>query len=171
MCCNSQVSDELLVPIHVRDLTQPDLPHCTWSGSSTHLRAVAKELDRVAAGVAEYLAVCADRTNLPVAIGGVDYERAAGAGTIHQLATLPALQSCGLGTVLIGAAEDRIRQRGLARAELGVEHNNWRARALYERLGFVAFDDRPDAWDEEAADGTIRRYETICTIMAKDLNI
>lgn len=121
----------------------------------------------MAAGVAEYLAVCADRTNLPVAIGGVDYERAAGAGTIHQLATLPALQSCGLGTVLIGAVEDRIRQRGLA----GVEHNNWRARALYERLGFVAFDNRPDAWDEEAADGTIRRYETICTIMAKDLNI
>lgn len=165
MCWNTRVSDVVRVPIHVRDLTSADLPHCAWSGSPTRLRAVALELDRVAAGVADYLAVCAGRTDRPVAIGGVDYEQAPGAGTIHQLATLPALQSCGMGTVLIGAAEDRIR------AELGVEYDNPRARALYERLGYIAFDSRPDAWDEEAPDGTIRRYETVCTIMAKDQRI
>ena len=82
---------------------------------------------------------------------------------------MAALQSCGLGTALIGKAERRIRHRGLVRAELGVEQENPRARALYERLGYVAFDDRPDAWDEEAPDGTPRRYETVCTVMAEDL--
>lgn len=165
------MANEVLLPIYVRDLTRADLPHCAWSGSATHLRVVAKELERVAAGVADYLAICVASTDLPVAIGGIDYERAPAAGTIHQLATLPALQSCGLGTLLIGAAEDRIRQRGLVRGELGVEHGNPRARALYERLGFVAFDSRPDAWDEEAPDGTIRRHATICTIMAKELQV
>jgi ribosomal protein S18 acetylase RimI-like enzyme len=163
------MSGEVLIPIHVRDLTLGDLPHCTWAGSAHHLRTVAKELDRVAAGVAEYLAVCVARTGLPVAVGGVDYEEADGAGTIHQLATLPALRSCGLGTALIAEAERRIRFRGLVRAELCVEHGNPRARALYERLGYVAFDDRPDAWDVEAPDGTLRRYETVCTYMAKEL--
>lgn len=163
------MSGEVNVPIHVRDLTHADLPHCTWSGSAHHLRSVAKELDRAAAGVAEYLAVCVTKTGLPVAIGGIDYESAPGAGSIHQLATMPALQSCGLGTALIAEAERRIRRRGLTRAELGVEHTNPRARALYERLGYVAFDDRPDAWDEEAPDGTIRRYETMCAVMAKEL--
>ena len=162
-------SAEVLIAIHVRDLTHADLPDCTWSGSPMHLRTVANELDRAAAGLADYLAVCVAKTDRPVAIGGVDYELAPGAGSLHQLATMPALQSCGLGTALIGAAEERIRRRGLTRAELGVEHSNPRARALYERLGYVAFDDRPDGWDEEAPDGTIRRYETVCTIMAKGL--
>ena len=163
------MSAEIRLPIHVRDLTHSDLPHCTWSGSALHLLVVENELDRAAAGVADYLAVCAATSDLPLAIGGIDYELAPGAGSIHQLATMPALQSCGLGTALIEAAEDRIRRRGLLRAELGVEQDNPRARALYERLGYVVFDVRPDSWDEEAPDGTIRRYETECAIMAKDL--
>ncbi|GAA1952875.1 hypothetical protein GCM10009838_05070 [Catenulispora subtropica] len=73
-----------------------------------------------------------------------------------------------MGRVLIHAAEDRIRRRGLFRAELGVELDNPRTLALYERLGYVAYDEQPDAWDEEAPDGTIRRHETICTCLAKD---
>lgn len=163
------MSSEVHIAIHVRDLTHADLPHCEWSGSSLHLRTVAHELERAAMGVAEYLAVCVAKTDRPVAIGGIDYELAPGAGSLHQLATIPALQSCGLGTALIAEAEHRIRRHGLTRAELGVEHENPRARALYERLGYVAFDDRPDAWDVEAPDGTLRRYETMCTIMAKEL--
>ncbi|MER7757531.1 GNAT family N-acetyltransferase [Kitasatospora sp. NPDC097643] len=158
----------ILVPVHVRDLTPADLPACGWSGSATHLRHVAMELERARADEVDYLAVCTT-ADLPVAIGGVDYRAAPGAGWLWQLAVLPALQSCGLGTLLIHAAEDRIRARGLRRAELGVEEDNPRARALYERLGYVAFDRRPDAWDEEAPDGTIHRYETICTIMGRDL--
>lgn len=59
--------------------------------------------------------------------------------------------------------------RGLHRAELSVEESNPRARALYERLGYVACGSRPDAWDEDAPDGTVRRYETITTLMRKEL--
>ncbi|WP_405664272.1 GNAT family N-acetyltransferase [Streptomyces sp. NBC_01166] len=159
---------EVVLPVLVRDLTSADLPACAWSGSPTHLVHVAHELERAAAGEVDYLAVCTP-AGLPVAIGGVDYRAAAGAGTLWQLAVLPALQSCGLGTVLIRAAEDRIRSRGLRRAELGVEEGNPRARALYERLGYVAFDTRPDSWDVETPDGSVRRYETMCTLMRKDL--
>jgi hypothetical protein len=46
---------------------------------------------------------------------------------------------------------------------------NPRARALYERLGYVAYDRKPEAWDEEAEDGSVRRYETVCTLMRKEL--
>ncbi|MBD0673724.1 GNAT family N-acetyltransferase [Streptomyces sp. CBMA156] len=159
---------EVVVPVHVRDLTPADLPSCTWSGSATHLRHVAGELVRAETGEVDYLAVCT-AAGLPVAIGGVDYRAAPGAGTLWQLAVLPALQSRGLGTLLVRAAEDRILARGLRRAELAVEDDNPRARALYERLGYTAFDRKPDAWDEEAPDGSIRRYETMCTIMGKDL--
>lgn len=109
--------------VSVRDLLPQDLPACTWSGSATHLRHVERELTRAAAGEVDYLAVCTP-VDLPVAIGGIDYQVSEEAGTIGQLAVLPALQSCGLGTLLVRAAEDRIRDRGLRSAELAVEEDN-----------------------------------------------
>ncbi|HZC98926.1 MAG TPA: GNAT family N-acetyltransferase [Actinomycetes bacterium] len=159
---------DLVVPVSVRDLTHGDLPSCAWAGTATHLAHVAEALDRARRGEVDYLAVCPP-SNLPVAIGGVDYRAHAGAGTLWQLAVHPAWRSCGLGTILIGAAEHRIRARGLDRAELGVEETNPRARALYERLGYVAYGRRPESWDEEAPDGSVTRYETVCTLMRKRL--
>jgi ribosomal protein S18 acetylase RimI-like enzyme len=156
------------MPVTVRDLLPQDLPACTWSGSATHLRHVERELARAASGDVDYLAVCTP-VDLPVAIGGIDYEVAEEAGTLWQLAVLPALQSCGLGTLLVRAAEQRIRHRGLRRAELAVEEDNPRARTLYQRLGYVAHGRKPEAWDEEGPDGSIRRHETMCVLMRKGL--
>ncbi|WP_369149200.1 GNAT family N-acetyltransferase [Streptomyces sp. R44] len=156
------------LPVRVRDLLPRDLPACTWSGSATHLRHVEQELARAALGEVDYLAVCTP-ADLPVAIGGVDYRVSAGAGTLWQLAVLPALQSCGLGTLLVRAAERRIRDRGLRTAELAVEEDNPRARALYERLGYVAYGREPDAWDEGGPDGSVRRHETMCVLLRKSL--
>lgn len=47
---------------------------------------------------------------------------------------------------------------------------NPHARALYERLGYRAYDRRPDAWEEQAPDETLHRHETMCTMMRKDLS-
>jgi ribosomal protein S18 acetylase RimI-like enzyme len=49
-----------------------------------------------------------------VGLGGIDYAKTAGAGTIWMLAVHPALQSRGIGTVLIRVAEQRIRAAGCA---------------------------------------------------------
>jgi ribosomal protein S18 acetylase RimI-like enzyme len=70
----------------------------------------------------------------------------------------------------IEGAEQRIRGRGLRRAELGVEQINPRARALYERLGYVAYSRAVESWDEQAPDGSVFRYETMCTLMRKRLS-
>ncbi|MFI6603003.1 GNAT family N-acetyltransferase [Nonomuraea sp. NPDC050536] len=160
---------KVTVDLSVRDLTQEDLPGCSWSGSALHLRQVAREVVRARTGIVDYLAVCPP-SDIPVAIGGVDYRATPGAGTLWQLAVHPALQSCGIGTVLIQAAEQRILGRGLDRAELSVEESNPRARALYERLGYVGYDRKPEAWDAEGPDGVVRRYETVCTVMWKPLS-
>ena len=74
------------------------------------------------------------------------------------------------GPLLIAAAEQRILTRGLHRAERGVEECNPRARALYERLGYAAYGRKPEAWDGQAEDGSVRRYETVCTLMRKGLS-
>jgi GNAT superfamily N-acetyltransferase len=152
---------EVVVPLTVRDLTAGDLPSCAWSGSATHLDSVARALERAARGEVDYLAVCPP-SGLPVALGGVDYAKTPGAGTLWQLAVHGALHSCGIGTILIQAAEQRIRARGRT-GRGGVQP------ALYERLGYVAYGREPASWDEEAPDGSITRYETVCTLMRKDL--
>jgi ribosomal protein S18 acetylase RimI-like enzyme len=161
---------DLVVTVSVRDLTHQDLPACAWSGSATHLAHVAGQLDRARRGEVDYLAVCPP-SNLPVAIGMVDYRASQGAGTLAQVAVQAAWRSCGLGTILIEAAERRILARGLDRAELGVEESNPRARALYERLGYVAYGRRPEAWDEEGPGGRVTRYETVCTLLRKQLQV
>lgn len=160
---------EVIVPLTVRDLTAEDLPLCPWLASAPpYLASVARGLERARRGEADYLAVCPP-SGLPVAIGGVDYSRAAGAGWLQHLEVHAALQACGIGTLLIQAAEQRIRGRGLHRAELKVEESNPRARALYERLGYLACGRQPASWDAQSPDGSLSRYETVCTLMRKDL--
>ncbi|MDF9868747.1 ribosomal protein S18 acetylase RimI-like enzyme [Streptomyces pratensis] len=126
-------------------------------------------LDRRPSGDVDYLTVCA-HAGIPIARGGVDYRTKGGAGTLWQLAVHPALQSCGVGTILVEALEQRIRRRGLCQAELGVEDSNPGARALYERLGHRAYDYQLDAWEEQAPDGTLHRHETMGTVMRKHLS-
>ncbi len=79
-------------------------------------------------------------------------------------------QRARLAVLSVDAAEQRIRARGLHRAELAVEECNPRARALYERLGYAAYGRKPEAWDEQTEDGAVRRYETVCTLMRKELS-
>ena len=159
---------EAVVPLTVRDLTTEDLPACAWWVSARDLAQLGKTLERARRGEVDYLAVCPP-SGLPVALGGVDYTLNPGAGTLWQLAVHGALQSCGIGTLLIEAAERRIRAKGLHRAELAVEECNPRARALYERLGYVAYGRQLEAWDQEAEGGSVERYETMCTLMRKQL--
>jgi ribosomal protein S18 acetylase RimI-like enzyme len=159
---------DIVVPLTIRDLTAQDLPSCTWLGSAPYLADVASALERAQRGEADYLAVCTP-SDLPVALGGVDFTKVPGAGRLQHLEVHAALRSCGIGTLLIQAAEQRIRAHGLHRAELKVEERNPRACALYERLGYTAYGREPASWDTEAADGSLARYETVCTLMRKEL--
>jgi ribosomal protein S18 acetylase RimI-like enzyme len=95
-------------------------------------------------------------------VGCLDLTRRPDAGEIGQLAVHPAMQSCGLGTLLIRAAEQRILDRGLDRAELAVESR--RARELYERLGYRAYGTETVSWPVD--DGM---YTTEVTLMRRQL--
>jgi GNAT superfamily N-acetyltransferase len=156
------------VTVSIRDLRAEDLPSCTWAGSNTHLAYVARALDRVSAGEVDYLAICPP-SDPPVAMGGVDYTARAAAGTLWQLTVHSAWRSRGLGTLLVRAAEQRIRARGLQWAELSVEVDNPRARALYERLGYAAYAREPDTWVQETPGGATAHYETMCNLMRRNL--
>jgi hypothetical protein len=50
-----------------------------------------------------------------------------------------------------------------------VEEGDQRARALCERLGYVAYGRQPDASDVEVPHGSIRDYGIMCTPMCKEI--
>lgn len=160
---------DVVVPIEIRDLVLADLGNLRWTGGGSHLRSIGEQLERAAAGLAEYLVACAP-SGLPVGTLAIDYATGRDAGLIHQVAVHAALQSCGIGRLLVDAAEERIRERGRSYAELSVEHGNPRARVLYERLGYLAVGDEPTELDEDQPDGTVVRYRTMCTMMRKQLS-
>jgi GNAT superfamily N-acetyltransferase len=159
---------EVTLSLAIRDLSRDDLTDCGWSGGPSHLTAVAGELERAEAGEVDYLAICAP-SGAPIAIGGVDFIPFADAGYLFQLAVHPILQRCGIGTLLVGALEDRIRSRGRCRAELRYEEHEAGNRAFYERLGYGAYGTVPDGWDQQLPGGGIERYETTCVQMRREL--
>lgn len=142
------------MPLVVDDLTAGDLDDIAWSGGSTHVGHVAEALSRVDSGEVEYLAVRSP-AGRPLAIGGVDYAKHVGAGTIWQLVTHPALRSLGLGGGLLDEAERRIAARGLRWAVLAVEVTNRRALALYRRRGYEAYGQDRSSWLQEDAAGDV----------------
>ena len=154
--------------LRVDDLTEADLPSLGWSGTRLHLVSVRRALDRVRSGEVEYLVVRAPNGD-PIAKVGIDYAASPGAGTLWQMVTIQELRGLGIGAKLISAAENRIRKRGLAVAQLDVEVDNPRARTLYERLGYREAGHRSASWDAEAADGSTSVYETEVATLRKDL--
>jgi ribosomal protein S18 acetylase RimI-like enzyme len=155
--------------VRVDDMTRDDLDAIAWSGSASHLRNVAGQLDRRDTGVVEYLVV-RDEDGSPVAKVGIDYEEHPGAGGMLQLATRADLEGRGLATMLILEAERRIHERGLPTARLSVEPDNERARRLYDHLGYTPTGEREIGWEHELEDGSLGWYSTVVVDMAKRLS-
>jgi ribosomal protein S18 acetylase RimI-like enzyme len=157
---------EIVVPLTVRDLAFEDLP--TLGEPPSKVLAMEKELERVPLGEADYLAVCTP-SGQPVGFGAVDYTKPAGGATLNQLSVLEPLRSCGIGTILIQALEERIRARGIALAELGIDDASPRPQRLYERLGYSVSGTETGSWNVDTPDGTVVRYQTTITLLRKPL--
>jgi GNAT superfamily N-acetyltransferase len=157
---------QVVVPLTVRDLTLEDLPGLGEPPSK--VVSMEKELARARLGEVDYLAVCTP-SGQPVGFGAVDFTKPVGGATIYQLTVVEPLQSCGIGTILIHALEDRIRARGVPLAELGIDDASPRPRRLYERLGYVVSGTELGAWNVDGPDGSVSRYETTITLLRKEL--
>jgi GNAT superfamily N-acetyltransferase len=89
---------------------------------------------------------------------------------ITGLALWPeALRTQCVGTALIQAAEQLVRGRGRERVGVGVEKNNPRTEALYERLGYLPSTPYLDCGSYQDSSGLIHRVADACTFMVKRL--
>jgi ribosomal protein S18 acetylase RimI-like enzyme len=162
------IKSQGVAALAVNDLKPEDLDRITWSGSPSHIKSVARALERVESGKVEYLAVRAPN-GWPVAKGGIDYMVHKGAGTLWQLETDESLRGLGIGKRLIEEAEKRIKKRGLKEAVMGVEDNNPAARRLYERLGYKEYGHEQESWEQEDNAGNSYTYVTPVTLLRKEL--
>ena len=125
--------------VTIRPLEEGDLSGLEWYGHQTsQAKNVAQTVRQRGDEVVYVVAVAND---YPVGRLGVDFARARRAGAVRlwSMAVIPHLQSLGIGSALIRAAEELAVQRGRRSAEIGVEERNEGARRLYKRLGYRRF--------------------------------
>ena len=152
------------IAVTVRELDPADLPELGWTGSATHVRAIARDFARVSAGEVVQLVVAVPNDRL-VGFGTVDLALAADSGRLMMLSIRESWQSLGVGTHLILALEREIVARGRRRATIAVEHDNPRARDLYLRLGYRPYGTALDSW----ATSQGQTYVTVTDLLHREL--
>ena len=97
--------------------------------------------------------------------------RIADCAEIEDFVILPELRSRGIGRRMLDTAAALTRERGMARLGLAVGLDNPRARALYERNGFVdsGFGELPLRWQYQGEDGKPRWHEETAVYLVKEL--
>lgn len=152
-------SIRVIVDVDIRPGTARDLPAlATWSGHvESTFRPALQRQDRV-------LLVAHANGRFPIGHVIVDL-----AGMISHLLVLAGFRDQGLGTGLIEEAERLLRDAGAATASLAVEKVNVDAIRLYERLGYATEGETVEAWEEPAANGTMKLVEHPSWVMRKKL--
>jgi len=134
----------ITVDVSIREMVESDLSGFhEWYGADRD-DSFRRSFERHRLGEIVYLV--AHVRGRPVGHLGVDLVRVHDAAHLWQFGVLPALQSHGIGTAMVAAAERAAAARGLSVAEIGAETDNPRARALYERLGYRLSDERNGEW-------------------------
>ena len=136
-----------------------------WTRTDLHRRHLIDALEKSG----DYLAAVLPDGRIAGKLG-IRYDEHPGAGTLFQFDVIPSLRGRGVGTALVGRAEQLIRDHGCDRVTLGVEESNEAAIRLYRRLGYEVFGTEPAEWDQEAPDGTIYRYHCECLLMQRTLS-
>jgi ribosomal protein S18 acetylase RimI-like enzyme len=160
----------LSLEVRLRACTEADLPALEWGDQYTHHRELIHEaFGRQRRG--ELAMIVADAGSFPIGQVWVDLHRrrARGAGLLQAVRVLPWLTGRGVGAQLVGAAEQLLRTRGFAAAEIFVETENVRARRLYERLGYVVVDRIREAYTYTPPGGDRERIALDEWILRKTL--
>lgn len=116
----------------LREVTMREYAEPIWGWDGD----VQRERFRHAYVVSEWQIIIVDAQEA----GGLSIERRPESLHIANIQLLPAYQSCGIGSNLIGQLLDEARERGVP-VTLSVLKTNTPARRLYERLGFYIYEE------------------------------
>lgn len=158
------------LPVRIRVCLEEDLEALEWFGLFTEHREIIHNTYR-AQERGEMLMLVAETNGFPSGQAWLNLaeKRAQDRGCLWALRVLPALQKLGIGTRLLAAAEDALRNRGFTSIELGVEKDNPGARRLYERLGYQEEYERSSEYSYTTPTGELRSIPITECILSKPL--
>jgi ribosomal protein S18 acetylase RimI-like enzyme len=161
----------LNVPVTIRACREEDVPQLEWFGAFTHHRAIIRE--------AFELQSCGEAVMLLAVAGGFPIGQAwldlrprlqVPFPMVWAVRVLEPFQGAGLGARLMAALEEAAADRGYRGLQLGVEQENDRARAFYERLGWRVTGERRESYGYTTPDGQAVAHQLHEWVMAKNLD-
>jgi ribosomal protein S18 acetylase RimI-like enzyme len=177
-----QAAPRHVLHVAIRDLAPTDLPRLQRALPPEHPEAHVRRLADQRAGRVSYLIAW----DGPRAVGHVLVRWGGTSNSellwllsprdrppyIEALFVREAYRSLGVGTALLGMAEDLAAARGHRKIGLAVAVENWRARALYERLGYREGAVRPFAsgWTYIDEHGDEITEQEACLYLTRPLN-
>jgi len=177
MTALEHATTHISVPIFFRTARIEDLPKLEWYGQFTHYRNLFRRAYREQL-LGTRLMLIADSNNFP--IGHIflqfvnpdpenhpEMRRA----YLYSLRVMEMFRGYGIGTRLIEEAENIIADRDYFMAVIAVSKENYRARRLYERMGYHVFADDLGNWSYTDHEGRIREVQEPCWLLQKEILI
>ena len=159
----------------IRPVEEADLPALEWDGVyATQRRVFRSALEDAQRGERILLVALVDGQvvgQVFIQLNSAELNLADGFSRAYLYAfrVRPAWRGRGVGTQLMLAAEDELRQRGFTQAVIGVGKANPRARKLYEERGYAVSGEDSGRWRYLDDSGQEHFLEEPCWIMEKPL--
>ncbi|MBW3623949.1 MAG: GNAT family N-acetyltransferase [Armatimonadetes bacterium] len=135
----SEIIDRFTLPLEViiRVCRREDLPALEWYGLMTEYRGIIQETFEMQER-GEAVMLVAEVNGFPAGQVWINLvlKKDEAMGALWAVRVFPFLQGRKVGSRLMEAAEQLLRNRGYRAVELGVEKDNPDARRFYERLGY-----------------------------------
>ena len=163
--------------ITLRTATPDDLPKLEWYGQYAHFRNLFhRAFHEQQRG--KRCMLLADSNNFPIGHIFIQFlepdptrEHPDGRGYLYAFRVMEMFRGYGIGTQLLLAAENLIRQRDLTWATIAVAKENRRAQQLYERLGYQVTGDDEGRWQYLDHQGKIRQVHEPCWLLRKQVSL
>ena len=136
-----------------RQAVESDLPALEWNGQFQHFRQIYQDIYRLSLrGEATIWVAELPEVELIgqlfVQLKSARFELADGKSSayIFGFRVKPEYRSFGVGSRMMEWVEEDLLSKGYKRVNLNVNHDNIRARNLYERLGYRVIGEEPGNW-------------------------
>ena len=169
-------ASDRLAEVQLRELAEADLLGLEWEGAYTHYRRLY-EIAYQRAMKGNAVLWVAERSEILIGQlfvllrSAVDPQAADGRrrGLIHSFRVRPEYRGMGLGSRMLGMAEEDLRMRGFRWASLNVARDNPAAIRLYQRAGYQIMGAEEGRWSYQDHKGVERHVHEPSWRMRKKL--
>lgn len=159
----------------IREAEEDDLRALEWEGRYQHYRRLYRRaMNEAKRGRRILLVAEADeqivgQIFLQLASARKELADGGSSGYLYAFRVRPDFRNRGIGSMLLDAAEEALRNRSFQRAVIAVARDNEDALRLYERRGYQQFAEDPGKWTYVDHEGRLQHVSEPAYILEKPL--